>query len=179
MPRANKKNRFENTIIMNIGQYISHAVRFFLKLAVLVIVLYALLFVTGTSNISAESHLNELFHSWRGWGMILVLFIFSALYPTFGFVKRVVEADIVIDREKIVNALHATGYMMRDEVEGERMTFRADSLFRRITMVGDDKITVTASGPGQVTIAGIRSKAVPAEFRLKTFLENSRRYEDQ
>ncbi|MBR2060965.1 MAG: hypothetical protein IJ979_03430, partial [Tidjanibacter sp.] len=66
---------------MSTGKYIRRALGYFVKIVALVIGIYALLWVTGSSNISAEAFWSELFTSRRGlllWGAVLAV---SLLYP--------------------------------------------------------------------------------------------------
>lgn len=158
---------------MTVGNYIKHSLKYFLKLLLLVVLIYLLLFVSGTARISAQALLSELFTSRSGLLMLLALLLLSGFYPKFGFVSRKIGADIVRDREKIVNALHASGYSMTKEKESESMEFRASSAFKKIWTMWDDKITVTATDDG-IVMDGIRKEVVQAQFRINTFLENTR-----
>ena len=50
------------------------------------------------------------------------------------------------DRDAIINAFHAAGYVMAGEVPGESMTFRAGSFLRRLWLTFDDRVTVRTFG---------------------------------
>ena len=84
---------------MSAGQYIRRAAGYFIKLVVLVGLLYLLMFVTGTARVSAEFFFRELFTTPRGILLVAALAVLSAFYPKFGYVSREAEADIVADRE--------------------------------------------------------------------------------
>ena len=158
---------------MKLGTYIAHALKYFLKLLVLLALIYLILFFFGGARVSALQFITELFTTTRGLMLFGALFILSMLYPLFGFVKRTVNADITTDRDIIINAFHSAGYMMKEMEEGEKMVFRAASVFKKIILVWDDKITVTASDNG-IILEGIRRETVQAEFRINTFILNSR-----
>lgn len=152
------------------------SVKYFVKLVLLLAAIYGLLFLTGTSRISAEAFFPEVFSTYRGWAMIAALVLLAALYPSFGFVRRTVRADFVQDRENILKAFAADGYTAVS-VTGQRMVMRAASPVRRLTSMYDDTVTVIPGGEG-IVIEGIRKEAVRAEFRLKTYLENEKAHDD-
>ena len=159
---------------MKTGQYIRRAVGYFIKLIVLVIVLYLLLFVTGTARVSAGYFVGELFATPRGLMLLGALAVLAACYPMFGYVSRRMAADLREDRVRIVSAFHADGYVLEKEQEGESMTFRAGGLFRRIWLTFDDRITVRSCGEGFVEIEGLRKEVVTAQFRINTYIQNKR-----
>ncbi len=149
---------------------IVRSAKYFLKLVLLLAVIYGLLFLTGTSRISAEVFFREMFSTYRGWAMIAALVLLAAVYPSFGFVRRTVRADFVRDREKILKAFAADGYTAVSAT-GREMIMRASSPVRRLANMYDDAVTVVPGSEG-IVIEGIRKEAVRAEFRLKTYLEN-------
>lgn len=156
---------------MSTGKYIRRALGYFVKIVALVIGIYALLWVTGSSNISAEAFWSELFTSRRGlllWGAVLAV---SLLYPLYGFVRRTVKADVVADWEEIHRAFIVAGYN-KGESQGGVTVFRVSSPVRRLIMFGEDIITVTDNGDGTITLDGIRKEVVQIEFRIHTFVDN-------
>ena len=66
---------------MSAGQYIRRAAGYFIKLVVLVGLLYLLMFVTGTARVSAEFFFRELFTTPRGILLMAALAVLSAFYP--------------------------------------------------------------------------------------------------
>ena len=178
---------------MSAGQYIRRAAGYFIKLVVLVGLLYLLMFVTGTARVSAEFFFRELFTTPRG---ILLMAALAELklekFPFGAAVRDIYNAvlmeaqrhghtltmdlpdqlpDIVADRDAIINAFHAAGYVMAGEVPGESMTFRAGSFLRRLWLTFDDRVTVRTFGGG-IVIEGIRKEAVHAQFRINTYIQN-------
>ena len=157
---------------MTTSRYIRRTVGYFLKLLILVVVLYLLMFVTGSTRISAGAMLQELFATSRGLLLIGALVLLSAFYPTFGYVKRNVKADIRTNRDDIINALHKNGYILSSEQPEKQMVFRADSFFKRLLVTFDDAVTVTAADDGTVNIEGPRKSVVPIQFRIDTYVNN-------
>lgn len=156
---------------MSTGRYIRRAAGYFIKLLVLVGVLYLLMFVTGTARVSAEFFFREMVATPRGVLLLAALALLAAFYPKFGYVRRRAEADIVADREQVIRAFHAAGYVVTEEEPGVSMTFRAGSFFRRLWLTFDDRVTVTAA-EGGIIIEGLRKEAVHAQFRINTYIQN-------
>lgn len=156
---------------MSTGKYIRRALGYFVKIVALVIGIYALLWVTGSSNISAEAFWSELFTSRRGLLLWVAVLAVSLLYPLYGFVRRTVKADVVADWEEIHRAFIVAGYN-KGESQGGVTVFRVSSPVRRLIMFGEDIITVTDNGDGTITLDGIRKEVVQIEFRIHTFVDN-------
>lgn len=156
---------------MSTGQYIRRAAGYLIKLILLVGVLYLLMYATGTARVSAEVMLKGLLNSANGLLLLGALVVLSAFYPRFGYIKRTVKAGIDSDRETIINAFHSDNYIMESEKSGESMTFRSGSIFRRIWMTFDDKVTVTATEDG-IAIEGMRKEVVYAQFRINSIINN-------
>ena len=53
------------------------------------------------------------------------------------------------------------------------MVFRADSLFKRLTLLFEDEIRVTQTGEW-ITIEGIRRGVARVYYRLQSYLERTR-----
>lgn len=153
---------------MKTGLYIRRAVGYFIKLVILVGVLYLLMYATGTARVSADQMFGELFNSNNGFMLIGALVLLSAFYPKFGYISRTVKADLTADREMILNAFHADNYIVASEKQGESITFRSGSIFRRLWMTFDDKVTVKTTEEG-IIIEGMRKEVVYAQFRINTF----------
>lgn len=158
---------------MKTGLYIRRAAGYLVKLILLVAVLYLLMYVTGTARVSAQVMLTGLFSSINGMLLLGALVLLAAFYPRFGYISRTVKADITEDREMIINAFHSDNYITDKETAGESITFRSGSLFRRIWLTFDDKVTVKASEEG-IIIEGLRKEVVYAQFRMNSIVNNRR-----
>lgn len=151
-------------------QYIRRSAGFFIKVVLLVAVLYLLMFVTGTARVSAGIMVQELFTTARGAALLAALVVLAALYPRFGYVRRRVAGIYAdADRMGIIEAMHSAGYVLVREDEGRYMAFRAGSGFRRLWLMMDDAVTVRAVDGG-VEIDGVRKEVVHALFRLETYI---------
>lgn len=156
---------------MTTGQYIRRAAGYFIKLILLVTLLYLLLFLTGTAKVSAELFFREMFSTVRGWMLFAALAVLAAFYPKFGYITRRADAEITADRESIIKAFHEDNYIMVSEEPGVSMTFRVGSVWRRFWMTFDDAVRVTAE-EGSVVIEGVRKEVVRAQFRINTYINN-------
>lgn len=156
---------------MTMNRYLIRAVKYFLWLTVLFVVIFMLLNMTGTANAEAGQGFKALLNSSRGITMLVVIVVLSALYPRFGFVSRIVNADLHRNREAIVRAFSDSGFTLASE-DGEHMSFKASMPGKKAMMLWEDTIVVTAVADGRVNIEGLRKEAVKAEFRLNSFVRN-------
>ncbi len=153
---------------MTTGQYLRHSIFYFVRLLLLLALIYALLYATGYTPVSARNFMSEMFDAtYKGWIMLGALLLWSAIYPKVGFVSRTVGADIVRDREAILCAFVQSGYALASETPGAGMTFRASSAIKRLWMAFGDKITVTADG-NNIILSGVRKETVQVQFRIET-----------
>ncbi len=150
--------------------YLIHSLKYFLKLVGLLVVIYALLFVTGSARVSAHEFLHELFHERNGAMLLAALVALALVYPRFGFVKRRIDAGIDRDRDEILRVFGQAGYSMTLHSDGI-MVFRASGSKRLINMY-DDRIVLTYDDDSHITIEGIRKETVQIEFRIKSYVNN-------
>jgi len=148
-----------------IMKYVVRAVKYFLTMALLVVVILALLNYY-------QFHNWNLLLSLRGgarsllW-IALMLGGFSAVYPSFGYACR--PLDVRGEPDEILPVIRAymedKGY--RIEKEGpEVVTFRIRSPFTRLMRTFEDRITFTRTHAGY-TIEGLNREIV----RLKSAIE--------
>ena len=144
-------------------KYLIRSVKYFIALCVLYLIIMALMLLTNTS---------ALVHSTRGQVLIVAVVLLSALYPKFGFIRRQEIGSLRKNREQILNAFVSEGFKPVRESEHE-MVFRADSLFKRLTLLFEDEIRVTQTGEW-ITIEGIRRGVARVYYRLQSYLERTR-----
>lgn len=125
--------------------------------------------------LSARDMVAVMFLTVRGRVLVAAILVWAAVYPKVGFVVRRVGADIADDRERIINAFLAQGYVMTGEEDG-CMRFRAANFFRRLRLLFEDGVVVSQDGQ-EVVIEGIRRSVAPIEMRLKSYIDNGKRYE--
>ena len=128
-------------------KYLIRSVKYFIALCVLYLIIMALMLLTNTSVLTPSETFSALVHSTRGQVLIVAVVLLSALYPKFGF-KPVRESE-------------------------HEMVFRADSLFKRLTLLFEDEIRVTQTGEW-ITIEGIRRGVARVYYRLQSYLERTR-----
>lgn len=155
-------------------QYLLRSLKYFLTLCVLLVALIWLKISYEKLPVTFWQMVEIYFSAWNGWAMAATIVVLSATYPYFGFVTRVVSADIVADREQIENAMAVSGLELCSSTK-ERLVFRATGL-QRLTLLLEDEVVVTPSAEG-VIISGHRRTVVRAIIRLEGYLVNKRRNE--
>lgn len=157
--------------------YIKRSVKFLLALVVLYAAAMLLMSKTGATLLTPQQMAMNLLMSRRGLILVGVVLVWTALYPKVGFVVRHVEADMTGDRERIENAFIRSGYTLVKD-DGERLTFRAANLFKRLRLLFEDEVTVSQYGQW-VVIDGIRRSVAEIEMRLNTYMQNAKRNEQE
>ena len=153
-------------------KYLIRSVKYFIALCVLYLIIMALMLLTNTSVLTPSETFSALVHSTRGKVLIVAVVLLSALYPKFGFIRRQEIGSLRKNREQILNAFVSEGFKPVRESEHE-MVFRADSLFKRLTLLFEDEIRVTQTGEW-ITIEGIRRGVARVYYRLQSYLERTR-----
>lgn len=112
------------------------------------------------------------FEGWRGLGMVVAVIALALTYPYFGYVKRAVEGNIVVDREQINRAADFTGLKLVAETEGE-LIYRAVGL-RRVVMLFEDEVRVRQCGD-KIEVSGLRRIAARMALDAERYITNKRR----
>lgn len=154
-------------------KYLIRSLKYFVALCVLCAAIMALNLSTGLSTLTLDQTLYVMFHTPRGLMLPAVIVLLAAFYPLFGFVVRTVEGDVEQDREQIVNAFRSAGFSLRSELDGE-LVFRADTPFRKLTLLWEDEIKVTQYGQW-IRLEGIRRGVARAAYRLDSSLQMKKR----
>ncbi len=146
------------------------AVRHFVRLTVLVGLIFGVMYATKTLAIEPADLVGT-----RGVVLLVALVLISAAYPLYGFSTASVRASLTEDREQIVEALFRGGYTLAAEREGE-MIFRASSGLKRLVQLGDDAVVVSQQERGNISISGMRKEVENARFRIGGYInaKNSR-----
>lgn len=155
--------------------YFLRAFKYFVALCILCLALMALMLLTGTSALSWEDTIYAMFHTDRYLTLFLAIVVLAALYPRFGFVQRKVGGDIVRHRTQIVNAFKSAGFSLCDQSE-DMLTFRADTLLHRTTLLFEDRIEVSQYGQW-IVLTGIRRGVVRVAYRLESYIQTIERNE--
>ena len=88
------------------------SVKYFVHLCVLCAAVILAMNVAGLLAVAPAELPALLFASWRGWVLMAAIVLLSAAYPFTGFVTRRVEGFLEEDRERIVNAFRAEGFVL-------------------------------------------------------------------
>lgn len=155
-------------------RYLLRSLKYFLTLCVLLVALIWIKIKYESLPVTFWGMLEIYFSQWNGWAMAATIVVLSATYPLFGFVHRVVSADITADRQQIEAAMATVGLELCSATES-CLTFRATGL-QRLTLLFEDEVTVCSSDEG-ITISGHRRTVIRAVIRLEGYLTNRRRYE--
>lgn len=148
--------------------YITRAVRCLLKLIILLVVAFAAMSLTGTLETGGLTIANALVKTTNGKIVIALVVVWAAIYPKLSFTRVGVRATIDEQRENLVNAFATYGYSLEGERDG-RLTFRADSMLKRVLWQFDDRVTVSQDG-GFMDIEGLRKVVPRVEMRLKAMM---------
>ena len=84
------------------------------------------------------------------------------------------DCHVEDDRIRIDNAMAAYGYKFEGQ-RGDVLVYRAEGLFKRLTLMFEDEIEVRKVASG-VEIVGIRRTTARVVYQLRSYL-NNRRYE--
>ena len=126
-------------------KYIIRALKYFLTLAVILVVFIALLRLFHLVGGEGEG-LAGMFRNGTDsiWQIALILLVFSAIYPRFGYGTRTVIIPGAYSeiRDGVVETMRARGYEIEKE-EGENISFRRTGTFARLSRAFEDRITFT------------------------------------
>lgn len=149
-------------------RYFVRAVKYFIKLMILLAVIFALMVWSGTSEFSADGFFNEFFSSLRGRIFSVVVILWCAVYPKVEYITRhVSDVEVQRDRPGIISAFEAAGMRLESRSDTE-LVFRSASLLKRMLYMGEDTVRVTASGDG-IDLDGSRRQIADTEYRIKLY----------
>ena len=158
-------------------KYVFRALKYLVRLALLLAVIFALMQWGGMSNIEGAEGAGILgfFKSFiattRGQIFTAALVVWCAVYPAVEFKRRHLNYSLDEHKATIVKALNAGGMKLAGETEG-RMVFCGESLLRRVWWMGDDAVTITRNATGGIDIEGPRRFVMEAQHRIPTYVGN-------
>ena len=134
-------------------KYIIRALKYFCYLIIVLTIIITALILTGF----VEGDLSKLFVNGYDslWQIALVMLVFAAIYPHFGFSSRTVHVYGSAEelRSDVTQAMERLGYRRESEKDGG-WTFRRRSALSRALKMWEDRITLTPSGAG-LTVEGL------------------------
>ena len=143
-------------------KYFIRSLKYFVALCVLCAAIMALNRLSGFATLTLEETFYVMFHTTRGMMLPAVIVLLAAFYPKFG-------GDVGENREQIVNAFKSAGFSLRTDEDGV-MTFRADGLLRKLTLLGEDEIKVSQYGQW-ILLDGIRRGVARAGYKLDSYIQ--------
>jgi uncharacterized integral membrane protein len=158
---------------MSVGKYILRAIKYFVKLVVLLAIILLLMLYSNTSTLSTDNFFADFFSRTQTWILLVAVVVWSAVYPRVEFVKRIVEGNLHADKIGIINALRAGGMRLDEESNG-RMVFVDEAPLRRLLWLGEDRLTLTQLTGGMIEIEGARRFAGDAQQRIPGYVEREK-----
>ena len=151
-------------------RYIVRAIKYFLYVSVIVVILMAILVMLGY----VSSDIDVMFRNgWKSVWMIVAMFAaVSAVYPRFGYTRRMVSAggEFAELRGGLVSFMADRGYHLEKE-DGENLSFRRNSVWARILRIGEDRISVSRV-LGGFELEGPTRAVMPLASGLEFKLQN-------
>ena len=152
-------------------RYTVRAVKYFIKLLILLTAIFALMVLSGTTAFTVEGFFSEFFTSTRGKIFSAVIIVWCALYPKVEYISRFIPGiDVQNNRPQIISAFESAGMRLESRSDNA-LVFRAATAARRAVQMWEDGVTVT-SADGGIIIEGNRRAIAEAEFRIKLYTEN-------
>lgn len=146
--------------------YLRRSLRYFLYLVIILCIIIGVLVASGL----VEADLQKMFVNGYDslWQIALIIAVFAALYPRFGFGKREALApgeygDII---GGVLDVMDHNGYRS-EKREGENLTFRKRSPIVRMVKMGEDRITLTRTATG-FTVEGLTRDIVRIASGIET-----------
>jgi len=123
-------------------KYLIRAIKYYVYLAVILCLILSALVAFKL----VEADISKMFvHGYDSiWQIALLLAVFAALYPRFGFSRRsaIVPGSFEETRSDALRAMESNGYVLEKE-EGQMMTFKKKSALSRAFKMWEDRITLT------------------------------------
>lgn len=143
-------------------KHITRSLKYLVKLLLLVVGIYAVMYATDTLGTSMDELLGA-----KGIVLVVALVAVAAAYPTYGFISRTTKASFVRDKGDIIEVMHREGYALANQSE-EELVFRSARPLTRLWAMGDDKVVVRPEGDEMISILGKRKVVVEAAFRIES-----------
>ena len=161
-------------------KYILRAVKYLVKLALLLALIFFLMKLSGTSNIETDGGIADFFAKFiateRGKIFAVALVVWAAIYPAVEFKRRHLGYDIPKRKGAVIKAMQA-GNMSLAQESAEGMVFTG-SLLRRIWWLGEDTVTITQNPTGGIDIEGPRRFVMEAQHRIPNYVEAEKEKEN-
>ena len=150
--------------------YWRRAVKYMVRLLVLVFALIAVMVATGMARTGADGNLADVFMTPKALLLFAIIVLWSLVYPKLGFIRQLLKMDFNAGKEQIQKVFSDNGFVLVEQKDNE-MIFRMSSPLRRTLALWEDRIVVSATDGG-IEMEGMRKEVARIEFRLQPFLQD-------
>ena len=150
--------------------YWRRAVKYMVRLLVLVFALIAVMVATGMARTGADGNLADVFMTPKALLLFAIIVLWSLVYPKLGFIRQPLKMDFNAGKEQIQKVFSDNGFVLVEQKDNE-MIFRMSSPLRRTLALWEDRIVVSATDGG-IEMEGMRKEVARLEFRLQPFLQD-------
>ena len=150
--------------------YWRRAVKYTVRLLVLVFALIAVMVATGMARTGADGNLADVFMTPKALLLFAIIVLWSLVYPKLGFIRQPLKMDFNAGKEQIQKVFSDNGFVLVEQKDNE-MIFRMSSPLRRTLALWEDRIVVSATDGG-IEMEGMRKEVARIEFRLQPFLQD-------
>lgn len=125
--------------------YLTRALHYFLKIAVILAVAFGVLYLAGLLNVPPGQFFQTFFMTARGWIIIALVVVLSLSYPALSFTTVDIVGDFDRERELLDRAV--AQFDFRASVQDrEHAEYRLKSFAGRLFCQFDDRVTVRGEG---------------------------------
>lgn len=146
------------------AKYIIRTLKFFLFciiiLAIFILIMTAITPEYSFSSVFAPEAEGGMFKDGSFLKIFAVFLLFSCIYPALTYVKKevLIEGSFEEHRDTIAEQFGSLGYIF-DSEDGESVTFRQKSGFRRFMRLYEDKVSIT-KGESPLFLSGSRKELI-------------------
>ncbi|MFI3262779.1 MAG: hypothetical protein R3Y26_07705 [Rikenellaceae bacterium] len=148
-------------------RYAIRAIKYFVFLTVLYILIFVVMSATGTLAMDFQT-LKLMLQTNSGLLMLGLIVLLSAVHPIIGYTTREFTADTEGREETIFEVMKMLGFTVVS-TNGDVTVFKAVGLFKKLNMLFEDEIEYDAV---KKTLTGNRKQVTIAAYRIQSNLIN-------
>lgn len=142
------------------GLYWGRAARHFLKLTLLMALIFGAMVATDTLAVGPRQLLG-----YKGIVLLVAMVGISLAYPNYGFMTVGLQGSLTGNREQIIAAMSRNGYSLHSE-NAQEMIFRSSGVWKRLVNVGDEALSLRQIDATTLELSGVRKEVENARFRI-------------
>lgn len=151
-------------------RYVVRSVKYLIWILIIFFVIFAMMNITGTSEVKGLSGLMAMAGTERGKILMAVIVALALAFPLVGFIKRTVNGTF--DKSDIDQTMKSIGYKL-SEYKGDSMVFHATNPMKKLSTYFEDRIEICVYDK-HITIDGRRKDVFIIEYRLNKMLVSKR-----